>query len=107
MLNHGQATLGIMTDLFSWRPRTQSPPRPLTGDLGGPGHLDPDRWLRQLFGSQIAQDGGVVRRKVRDVDRIVGRDAFEAELRRRGYRAIENCGHYVVFCNRDTLRVIG
>lgn len=95
-----------MTDLFSWRPRTATPPPPLPADLGGPGHLDRARWLRQLFGSQIAQDGGVVRRNLQDVDRIVGRADFEAELRRRGYRAIENGGQIIVFCNREPLRLI-
>lgn len=62
--------------------------------------------MRHLFGSQIAQDGGVVRRKLRDIDRIVGRDVFIAELRRRGYRAVINGAHVIVFCNRETLHLI-
>ena len=33
----------------------------------------PDLWLRQLFSAQAARDGGVVRRSVRDVERILGR----------------------------------
>lgn len=68
--------------------------------------ITPDLWLRQLFGAQAARDGGVVRRKVRDVERIVGRDAFERELRRRGFRAVENSGQFVIFCNRAPVRLI-
>ena len=95
-----------MSDLFSWRPRDPLPPKPLPPTQGGPAHLDSAQWMRQMFGSQIAQDGGIVRRKMRDVDRIVGRDAFVAELRRRGYRAVINGPHIVVFCNRDALQLI-
>ena len=71
-----------------------------------PPGITPDIWLRQAFSSHQALDGGVVRRKVRDVERIVGREVFEAYLKRRGFRAVENAGQYVVFCNRDPLRVI-
>lgn len=71
-----------------------------------PETVTPDRWLRQIFASRAAMDGGVVRRQVRDVERILGREVFEAELRRRGFRAVENAGQYVVFCNRGPVRVI-
>lgn len=52
--------------------------------------IPPDLWVRQIFSAQVARDGGIVRRKISDVDRIVGRDLFEAEFRRRGFRAVEN-----------------
>jgi hypothetical protein len=71
-----------------------------------PPPITPDLWLRQIFSSRAARDGGVVRRQVRDVERILGRGAFEAYLKRRGFRAVENAGQYVIFCNRDPLRVI-
>jgi hypothetical protein len=47
-----------------------------------------------------------VRRKLRDVERIAGRDAFERELRRRGLRAVENAGQLVIFCNRAPVLLI-
>ncbi len=71
-----------------------------------PASITPDLWLRQLFAAQAARDGGVVRRKLRDVERIVGREAFERELRRRGFRAVENSGQLVIFCNRAPVRLI-
>jgi len=71
-----------------------------------PPPITPERWLRQAFSSAQALDGGIVRRKVRDVDRIVGRAAFEAYLRSRGFRAVENAGQYIVFCNRDPVRIL-
>lgn len=66
--------------------------------------LSPEGWLRHLFVSQAALDGGVVRRKVRDVERYYGRSAFLQEMQRRGFPVIENAGQFVVFCNREPLR---
>ncbi|XDA99773.1 N-(5'-phosphoribosyl)anthranilate isomerase [Sulfitobacter sp. LCG007] len=66
--------------------------------------LSPQAWLRHVFSSKAARDGGVVRRSIRDIDRFVGRAAFEAELRRRGYRAVENAGQMIIFCNQEPVR---
>lgn len=66
--------------------------------------LSPEGWMRDLFGSRTAIDGGVVRRKISDMERYVGRERFAAELRRRGFRALQNAGQVVVFCNRDPIR---
>ncbi|MCY1127542.1 N-(5'-phosphoribosyl)anthranilate isomerase [Frigidibacter sp. RF13] len=71
-----------------------------------PAFLSPEIWLRQIFAARAATDGGIVRRQVRDVERIVGRARFEAELRHRGYRAVENAGQFVIFCNRAPVRLI-
>jgi hypothetical protein len=49
----------------------------------------------------------VVKRQVRDVERLVGRDAFVNELRRRGYQAVENGRHFVIFCNSLPIRRVG
>ncbi len=71
-----------------------------------PAHLSAEIWLRQIFSAQAARDCSVVRRQVRDVERLVGRDAFEREVKRRGYSAIENAGQYVIFCNHEGLRLV-
>ncbi len=71
-----------------------------------PQFLSPDIWLRHLFSSQAAQEGGVIRRKTRDIERFVGRDAFLAEMQRRGFAVVENAGQFVIFCNREPLRRI-
>ena len=63
--------------------------------------MSPDAWFRHLFSAQAARDGGVVRRKVRDVERMVGRDVFTAELRRRGYSAVENAGQMIRWASRQ------
>ncbi|ABV92772.1 conserved hypothetical protein [Dinoroseobacter shibae DFL 12 = DSM 16493] len=64
-----------------------------------PPQMTADVWLAQLFGSNEARRGGVVKRKVRDVERLVGRKRFLDELDRLGFQAVENGRHFVVFCN--------
>ncbi len=71
-----------------------------------PTPIQPERWLRQLFIAQAAAEGGIVRRKVRDVERIIGRERFAAELRRRGFRVVENAGQFVIFCKREPVVVV-
>jgi len=69
-----------------------------------PPHLTPERWLAQIFSSAEARRGGVVKRQIRDVERLVGRDAFTTEVRRRGFQAVQNGRHFVVFCNCEPIR---
>lgn len=65
-----------------------------------------DVWLLQLFSAKTARQGGIVRRSVRDVERIVGRDDFQAELVRRGFHAVQNAGQYINFCNNAPVHVV-
>jgi hypothetical protein len=67
-------------------------------------YLSSEAWMLHLFSSQAAREGGVIRRKLRDIDRYIGREAFLQEMRRRGYQVIENAGQYVIFCNGETIR---
>ena len=66
----------------------------------------PDIWLLHLFSAKAAREGSVVRRNVRDVERVLGRDLFERELRRRGFHAVENAGQFIIFCNNEPVRVV-
>jgi hypothetical protein len=65
--------------------------------------ITPAQFFAELFASRAARDGAVIRRKVRDVERYVGRDVFHAEMVRRGYAVFENAGQFVVFCNREPI----
>jgi len=68
--------------------------------------ITPDRWIVQVFSARAVAEGGIVRRQVADVERLVGRDRFLREIRRRGYRAVENAGQIVVFCNSEPVNVL-
>ncbi len=69
-------------------------------------HLSPERWVTQIFSARIAAEGGIVRRRVADVERLVGRERFLQEIARRGFRAVENGGQFVIFCNADPVRIV-
>lgn len=66
--------------------------------------LSPDVWLNDLFACKAVQQGAVIRRKARDIDRFAGMDLFLQEVDRRGYQAVENAGQIVIFCNREPVR---
>lgn len=68
--------------------------------------LPPEIWMQQVFNAKSAREGGVVRRKLRDVDRTVGREAFYREIQRRGYHAVENSGQVVIFCNNAPINLV-
>ena len=72
-----------------------------------PAYLTATQWLDQFLGSSEARRGGVVKRKIRDVERLVGREAFVREVARRGFQAVENGQHFVVFCNGAPIRRVG
>lgn len=69
-----------------------------------PEKITPEIWMRQVLGSREAIRGGVLKRQVRDVERIVGRDVFLAEVERRGWQALENGTHFIVCCNANPIR---
>ena len=69
-------------------------------------HLSAQAYLSDVFGSKAARDGKIIRRSLRDIERYVGRAAFVTELHRRGYRANENAGQMVIFCNREPVRIV-
>jgi hypothetical protein len=68
--------------------------------------LSPEAWMEHLFSSKAVSQGAVIRRKLRDIERYVGRNRFEAELKRRGFHAVENAGQMIVFCNQEPVRRI-
>jgi hypothetical protein len=69
-----------------------------------PAYLDAEIWIANLFSSQAAREGAVIRRKCRDVERYVGRERFLDDMRRRGFAVVENAGQFVIFCNREPIR---
>jgi len=71
-----------------------------------PSPLSPEMWLQDMFASKAVQKGSVIRRKARDVEKFVGHEMFFTEINRRGFQVIENGGQYVVFCNREPIRIL-
>lgn len=68
--------------------------------------VSPEMWMQQIFDVKSARQGGVVRRKLRDVERNVGLDRLHAAVRRRGYHAVLNGEQVVIFCNNQPVRLL-
>ena len=66
--------------------------------------LSPEVWLHDLFTCKAVQQGTVIRRKARDIERFAGMDRFMAEIHRRGFQVVENAGQVIIFCNRAPVR---
>lgn len=69
--------------------------------------ISPELWIKQLFSAKAVNKGGVLRRSARDIERFVGRETFVAEIKRRGFKAVENNGQVVIFCNRAPVYALG
>lgn len=63
------------------------------------GPLQTENWLANLFTSQGAMRGQVVRRRRRDIGRYCGMDRFLTEIHDRGFQAIANRDQIIIFCN--------
>jgi hypothetical protein len=62
--------------------------------------ISPERWITHLFSARSAAEGGAVRRKVADIQRLIGNERFLQEVHRRGFRSVQNARQFVVSCNR-------
>ena len=71
-----------------------------------PAPLSPDRWIVQLFSAKSVAEGGIVRRKVADVERLIGRRRFLHEAQRCGFHVAENAGQFIVFCNQQPVLLL-
>lgn len=63
-------------------------------------------FLTQMFAAKAVEKGSVIRRSIASVEREIGREALEEEVKRRGFHLLECGGQYLVVCNRGTMRVI-
>lgn len=64
---------------------------------------DAEAWVMALFHSKSAIEGRVIRRNLVDVERFASRALLLKEINRRGYRAVENAGQIVIFCNQEPI----
>lgn len=60
-------------------------------------------WLHQIFAAQSASKGGVVRRKIADVDRKIGRDRLEVAVRLRGFHLLKCGNQFIIICDKNDL----
>lgn len=66
----------------------------------------PERWIALIFASKSVRQGGIVRRNRTWVEREVGLDRFELEVRRRGFHLIEAGNQLIVLCHNGPVRFL-
>ncbi len=63
-------------------------------------------WISQIFSSQAARNGGIVRRKIASVIEYASVDLLHAEVIRRGFHMVESGDQFVIFCHRGDLKIV-
>lgn len=69
-----------------------------------PDHLMPYIWLENVFSAAQVRKGGILKRQVRDVERICGQDLFLSQARERGFQVLRNGRHFIVICNSEPVQ---
>jgi hypothetical protein len=69
------------------------------------GEFEMNEWIEQIFAAQAAQNGGVVRRSVVDVENFASRQALVNAVRRRNFHLVETGGQFVIFCNQGDFQL--
>jgi hypothetical protein len=63
-------------------------------------------WIEQVFASQMARRGRVVRRRLSSIDRYTSRKTLRAECKRRGYHIVAHRDQWLIFCDRARVRIV-
>lgn len=63
-------------------------------------------WVKQIFQSQIAKRGGVVRRKVASIDKFSSQAQVKAECLKRGYHIVEHGDQWLIFCDKASVKIV-
>jgi hypothetical protein len=64
------------------------------------------RWIGQVFTSQSARNGGIVRRKVSSVKKYATIKELKAEVKRQGFHMLRSGDQFLIFCHQGDFRVI-
>ena len=64
------------------------------------------KWILDIFGADMAKNGGVVRRAVSLVKEWGSVSFLKSEVRRRRFHLIWTGDQYVVLCHKGDLRLI-
>jgi hypothetical protein len=63
-------------------------------------------YVREIFEADAAVNGGVLRRRVVDVDAHAAREELEMEVKRRNFHLLRSGDHYVILCVSEPIEVL-
>ncbi len=63
-------------------------------------------WLNQVFSAKSVTHGGVIRRKIVDVEREINLATLELEVRKRGFHLMRSGHHYIIICHSGPIEFV-
>jgi hypothetical protein len=63
-------------------------------------------WIEKIFAAKAAQNGGIVRRKVSNVEKYASEWELKSAVKARGFHLVRCGDQYVILCNRGTIKVV-
>ncbi|NOY42564.1 MAG: N-(5'-phosphoribosyl)anthranilate isomerase [Planctomycetes bacterium] len=67
--------------------------------------LDQNEWLEQFFDAQQVDKGGIIRRSIKDVERLASKEKLLFEVKQRGFHMVETGEQYVIFCHTGAMKI--
>lgn len=67
--------------------------------------MSPYEYINAIFSAKTIKNGGVVRRKIANVQKYASYDYLIREVEARGFHLLETGDQYVVICNRGHFRL--
>ena len=64
------------------------------------------KWLAQLFNAKKVKKGNIVRRSIKSVDKMVGKEELIVEVKRRGFHLLTVGDQYVLVCNPGNVKIV-
>ncbi len=65
-----------------------------------------DKWIQQIFEAKAVAKGGIVRRKVADVEKYASARALKREVKRRKFHILKIGGQYLIICNQGDCTLV-
>ena len=67
--------------------------------------MSPYQYINQMFRAQAAKDGGIVRRKISNVEKFATYKYLLEEVQNRGFHLVETGDQYVIICNPGNFKL--
>ena len=62
--------------------------------------------FKTMFESKTAKSGGVIRRKISNIQKYSSTQLLISYVRKRGFHIIQTGDQYVIFCNPGDIKII-
>lgn len=67
--------------------------------------MSPYEFINQIFKAQAVKDGGIVRRKIANVQKFASFAYLMKEVEERGFHLIETGDQYMIICNAGNFKL--